>query len=93
MDLDIDKIGEYKNKLEKCEDMLPLILMTYIESYKYINNLKKKDLWYGNVQDKIFKRRMKTMFLNTEDSILFEEKELATWLKKNKDYEDIILIS
>ena len=88
--LNIDEILDNVKEFEKHNDMLPIMLMTYINNGRYINNLKKKNLWYNNVQDKTFKRRMKTRFLNTEDSILFEEKELTQWLKKNKDYKDLL---
>lgn len=88
--VNIDEILKNVKEFEKYNDMLPLLLMIYINNGTYIKNLKKKDLWYGNVQDKIFKRRMETMFLNTEDIITFEEKELTQWLKKNKNYSSII---
>ena len=88
--VNIDEILKNVKEFEKYNDMLPLLLMIYINNGTYIKNLKKKDLWYGNVQDKIFKRRMRTMFLNTEDIITFEDKELKQWLKKNTKYENII---
>ena len=90
ININTDIISKYKTDLEKEKSMLPLLLMTYIDNYKYINNLKKKKLWYGKVQEDIFKRRQKIQFLNTEDHIRFEDKELNSWIKKNKRYEGIL---
>ena len=91
MMLDMDTVQGYVKNFEQYEDMLPLLLMTYIDNYKYINNLKKKGLWYDNVRKKIFNRRKKIQFLNNEELIKFEDNELKKWLKKNPKFEDICM--
>lgn len=89
-ELDNTKIEKYKNKLEKEDNLIPLCLMIYINPYKYIHNLQKEGV-YDEVMGEMFKRREKIRTLSNNQTISFEEKELNSWLKEHKEYEDILL--
>lgn len=91
MELDYSVIKKNKKNLENYKDIIPLILMTYIDNHKYVNNLKEKNLWYDKVQPKIFRRRKKIQFLINEQLIKYEENELKKWIKNNPQFKTIII--
>ena len=92
IEFDFDKIEEYKVSFEKCEDMLPLILMIFVNSKRYIDNLKKKGL-YDDIERELFARRELMITLSDEDLLSFEESELNEWLVNHDEFKDIILLS
>lgn len=89
--LDNDNIIKHKTNLEKEECLLPILLTIYIDNFNYINNLKKKNMFYGHIQNEIFERREKLQFMNYEDSANFEENEFYNFIKEHPEYEDIII--
>ena len=90
-ELDEKKIEEYKSQLEKEDTLLPLVLMIYINPYKYINNLQKNNNAYMDVIGEMFNRRDLIRKYDTISLLSYEEKELKKWLEKHKEYEDILL--
>ena len=89
--LDYDKIEKYRKDLEKHKGLLPLYLITYIKNEEYINNLKKNNIFYNNIQNKLFERRIFTQYLSDEELIRFGEDELIDWLKDNPKYSDVVI--
>lgn len=90
IELNNDKIIKYKINLEKEDNLLPILLIRYININTYFSNLKKKNL-FNQIQKEMFSRRKKIYSLNNQDLLSFEENELIKWLSNHKEYEDIIL--
>ena len=86
-----EKLNNFKSELEDENSLLPLMLLIYIDNFKYINNLKKNNIFYDNVQDEIFNRRMVIQYLTDEELIRFGEDELIDWLKDNPKYSDVVI--
>lgn len=91
MIINIDKIKDYKKKLEHYKGLLPLLLTTYIDNEEYIKNLKKQGIYYDDVQEDIFNRRYEIQFLNDIDLIEYENDELKKWLNENPSFSDVVI--
>ena len=90
MILNIGKVTEYKKELEDYNGLLPLLIIPYIDNGKYINNLKKKNLFYNHVQEEMFRVRRIIQFLSDESLWDYEKKELITWVENNPQYKDVV---
>lgn len=87
--IDFEKLEEYKKDLEMENNLIPLILLKYIDSDEYISNLRKNEDW-DNIRRELFSRRNQIKNMSSKDKSYFEKIELRLWLKKNFRYKDII---
>lgn len=91
MELDSNKIFEYKNDLEHHNGLVPLALITFIDTSEYISYLRKKKKW-DKIKKEIFNRRRKIQFMTRDEQLLFEDNELNMWIEDNPKFKDIIIL-
>lgn len=89
--LDYAKLMDYVKELEKYDGMLPVVLLSYTDVDKYYKNLRKQKN-YDKITRDIHNRRNKIMFMDTDEQLVFEEKELTDFIKTNPKYTDMVII-
>lgn len=88
MKVDIDKIKEYNESLVNYEDYIPLYFNFYINLPLRNKILKDKGL-FEKVFDKTIKHRKELNLSKNKEEYFY--KDIVSWIKKNKEYKDILL--